>query len=95
MPRIFPRAAEAALRTLKQICEDDRNPAPMRARSAELLLSAYGLAGLPPERIAKHNGLRSIQGAVELSGIDKAIAGKVRAQRKEQSLKLKKELEKL
>jgi hypothetical protein len=67
----------------------------MRFRCAELILSTYGHTSLQPERVSKHNGLRQIQAALELSGTDRKIAGQVRRRRREQSLKLKKELEKL
>jgi hypothetical protein len=93
--RVFPRAAEAAVRALKMICEDTKNPVSMRARSAELILSAYNLANLPPDRVSKHNGLRQIQRALELSATDRKIAGKVRAERREQITKVKQELETL
>jgi len=95
MARIFPRAAESAVRVLKAICDDPGQPVQMRARSAELILSAYNLVSLSPERASKHNGLRQIQGALELSGIDRKIAGQVRKERRKQSLKLKEELAKL
>jgi len=95
MPRVFPRAAESAVRTLKAICEDPRQPVSLRARSAELILSAYGLVTLSNEHVSKHNGLRQIQSALELSATDRKVAGQVRARRKEQSLRLKSELEKL
>jgi hypothetical protein len=95
LARIFPRSVECSIKVLQAICEDPKTPVPMRLRCAELILSAYGLASLPPERVPKHNGLRQVQAAVELSATDKKIAGQVRTRRKEQSLKLKKELEKL
>jgi hypothetical protein len=93
--RAFPRAAEAAVRALKMICEDTKNPVSMRARSAELILSAYNLANLPPDRVSKHNGLRQIQGALELSVIDRKIAGQVRDDRKKQAEKPREELTKI
>jgi hypothetical protein len=95
MPRTFSRPVEVAVRVLRQICEDPKTPVLMRVRCAELILSAYGHASLRPEQVSKHNGLRQIQGALELSGIDRKIAGRARKERKDQSLKLKTELAKL
>jgi len=85
MSRILPRAAEAAIRTLKTICEDPKTPVPMRARSAELILSAYGLVTLSPEQKPRHPGVKAlIDARLDLSAIDAKISGQVRQSKADQ-----------
>jgi hypothetical protein len=94
--RMFPRPVEIALRVLKKICEDPKTPVPMRLRCAELILSSYGLASLPPDRTPKHNGLKGLISArLDLSNVDRTIAGKLRKERRCEAEKLKQELETL
>jgi hypothetical protein len=95
MARTFPRNVEEVIRVLTGLCKDEKQPPAMRARCGELVLSAYGLVALSPEQKPRHQNLKQIQSALELSGTDRKIAGKVRAERREQITKLKQELKTL
>lgn len=97
--RIFPRPVEIAVRTLKEVCADPKNPIPLRARSAELILSAYGLAVIPPERESRYRELKRVKEAVETPRLDKELAAKVGGrtskEHRQQQAKLKQEIAKL
>jgi hypothetical protein len=97
--RHFPRDIETAVRTLKEVCADPKNGIALRARAAELILSAYGLAVIPPERESRYRELKRVKEAVETSRLDKQLAAKVGGQtskeRRQQQEKLKQELAKL
>lgn len=87
MPRIFPRPVEAAVRVLKKICDDPTAPIALKARSAELILSAYGMAAIPPEEQPRRYGLKGIIAArVKISEVDKQISERVKADRKQKKL---------
>ena len=87
MPRLFPRPVEAAVRVLKTICDDTANPTALRARSAELLLAAYGYANLRPDEEPRHRTVKQIAAArVNISRLDKTISGKVSEDRKQKQL---------
>jgi len=81
---IFPRPVEIAVRVLKEICAAPQNPVPLRARAAELILSAYGLVSLPPERESTYRGLKRIKTAVDVSALDNPLAAKIREQKAEE-----------
>lgn len=95
MLMIFNRNVEDVVRVLTVLCKDEKQPAALRARCGELVLSAYGLVTLTSQQKPRHQGLKQIQNALELSGTDRKIAGQVRTRRKEQSQKLKEELRKI
>jgi len=95
LARTFPRNIEAVVRVLTGLCKDEKQPPAMRARCGELVLASYGIVVLNPEQKPRHQGLRQLQGALELSGIDRKIAGQVRKERKNQSMKPKAELARL
>ena len=87
MPRIFPRPAESAVRVLKNICDDATNPPALRARSAELILNAYGLAAIPPDAEPRHRAIKRIAAArVKISSLDKEISARVLADRKKKQV---------
>jgi hypothetical protein len=87
MPRIFPRPVESAIRVLKQICNDAQNPTALRARSAELLLAAYGYANLRSDEEPRHRSAKKIAAArVEVSSLDKEISARVSADRKQKKI---------
>lgn len=87
MPRLFPRPVESAIRVLKEICNDAANPTALRARSAELLLAAYGYANLLPDEESRHRTTKQIASArVNISRLDKAISGKVSEDHKQKQL---------
>ena len=81
---------------LKKICEAPDSTTAERFRAAELILAAHGRLVLDPERKPRHRDLKSIVDArLDLSAIDKKLAGQVRTRRKEQSQRLKEELAKI
>jgi hypothetical protein len=90
--RHFPRDIEAAIKILREVCAAPKNPVPLRARCAELILAAYGISVTPPESKSRHLQLKQVKMAVEVSALDKQLAAKVR---REQQEKLKQELAKL
>lgn len=87
MPRIFPRPVEAAVRVLKHICDDATNPPALRARSAELILNAYGLAAIPPDSESRHRTVKQIASArVKISDLDRQLTGKIAEDRKQKNI---------
>jgi hypothetical protein len=86
MGRRFSPTVEIAVRTLREICAAPQQSIPLRARAAELILSAYGLTSLPAESESRHLQLKKVKTAVELSSLDKQIARRMR-QTDEQKLK--------
>ena len=94
--RAHPRSIEAVLRILTQICEAPDSTTAERLRAAELILCAHGRLTLPPDQLPRRNGLKSLVNArLDLSETDRKIAGQARKERKQRSLRLKAELEKL
>jgi hypothetical protein len=96
--RTHPQSIEVVLRVLKKICEAAESTTAERFRACELILAAYNRLVFEPERKPQHRALKTIVDArLELSAVDKEIAGRVRAeqakQRKER--KLQREIEKL
>lgn len=86
MPRIFPRPVESAVRVLKRICDDSANSTELRARSAELLLAAYGYTNLLPDEEPRHRTVRQITVArVKVSELDRQISKQVSDDRKVKS----------
>lgn len=86
MPRLFPRPVESAVRVLKTICDDPANSTELRARSAELLLAAYGYANLRPNEEPRHRTVRQITAArVKVSELDRQISKQVSDDRKVKS----------
>jgi len=79
--RIFPRSCETAVKTLREICADPKNPIAIRARCAELILEAYGLAALPAERESAYRELKRVKAAVQqkvdASANDKTIVARI------------------
>jgi len=79
--RIFPRTCETAVKTLREICADPKNPIAIRARCAELILEAYGLAALPAERESAYRELKRIktivQAKVDSSASDRMIVARI------------------
>jgi hypothetical protein len=87
MSRIFPRPIESAVRTLKKICDDPTNPIALRARSAEVILNAYGLAAIPPDSEPRHRTVKQIVAVrVKVSELDKEISNRVSEERKQKKL---------
>jgi hypothetical protein len=87
MPRIFPRPVEAAVRVLKNICDDATNPPALRARSAELILNAYGLATIPTDAEPRHRTVKQIAVArVKISDLDRQLTGKIAEDRKQKKI---------
>lgn len=87
LARIFPRPIEAAVRVLKNICDDATNSTELRARSAELLLAAYGLAAIPPDAEPRHRTVKQIASArVKISALDKQLTGKISEDRKQKNI---------
>jgi hypothetical protein len=87
VPRIFPRPVEAAVRVLKNICDDATNPPALRARSAELILNAYGLAAIPPDAEPRHRTVKQIASArVKISDLDRQLTGKIAEDRKQKKI---------
>jgi hypothetical protein len=87
MPRLFPRPVEAAVRVLKEICNDAANTTALRARSAELLLAAYGYANLRPDEEPRHRTVKQIVSARgKISDLDRQLTGKVSEDRKKEKL---------
>jgi len=86
MPRIFPRPVESAIRVLRRICDHATNPPALRARSAELILNAYGLAAIPPDAEPRHRTVKQIAAArVKVSELDRQISKQVSEDRKVKS----------
>lgn len=79
--RIFPRSCETAVKTLREICADPKNPIALRARCAELILEAYGLAALPAERESAYRELKRIKSAVQTkvdaSASDRTVVARI------------------
>jgi hypothetical protein len=87
MPRLFPRPVEAAVRVLKAICNDAANPTALRARSAELILNAYGLAAIPPDAEPRHRTVKQIASArVNISTLDRQLSAGIAKDRKTKKL---------
>jgi hypothetical protein len=87
MPRPFPRPVEAAVRVLKNICNDSANSIALRARAAELILNAYGFSSLRLDEEPRHRSTKQIAAArVRISDLDKQISDRVKAERKQQKL---------
>jgi hypothetical protein len=82
--RTHPQSIETVLRVLRKICGAPDSTTAERFRAVELILAAHGRLVLSPDKLPKHNGLRQIQAALELSGTDKRIAGQVRAEQAEE-----------
>ncbi len=87
MPRIFPRPVEAALRVLKTICNDATTSIVLRARSAELILSAYGLAEIRTDEEPRHRSTKQVAKArVKVGQLDRTLSEKISADRKQRQL---------
>ena len=84
--RIFPRSCETAVKVLREICADSKNPNVLRARCAELILEAYGLAALPAERESAYRELKriktAVQAKVDASASDGTIVARIREEAK-------------
>ena len=94
--RYFPRPVERAVRFLDKLLADESQPRDIRLRCSELLLSCYGLVSLDAERTPKHNGLKGLISArLDISNVDRSIAGKLRKERRCEAKKLRQELETL
>ena len=87
MPRLFPRPVEAAVRVLKHICDDPQNPTDLRARAAELILHAYGLASLAADAEPRRKSTKQIASArVKFSDLDRQLTGKIAEDRRKKKL---------
>lgn len=83
----FPRALESAIRRLRAICEDDKNPVDVLLRASELIVSSYGLAHIPEHREPRRKGLKAVvQARLQMSAVDKEIVGRLAEARKERKL---------